>query len=199
MHDWAPVFVAIIVGMFSAPVWNFISHRSRWGESEIARLRRENGQHEREIAALKDRLAVLEHHYASHFARWILDAGKRFCWVNDKAMLTIFAPLGFGREAVLGKLFHDLVDKAAADEIERLDHAALANPGGAVSNLIRLHPDLPWMFVVKVAGTGREGELVYEGIAFRTNDPDIAIGAGIARTVAARIGAFDRLSGEASE
>lgn len=203
MESWVPILVALIGGVASAPVWNSVLRLLGRPQSEIDRLRKEVGEvrslHagcEEKVKGLTDRLAVIEHHHSSHFARWILDAHKRFSWVNDKALLTIFAPLGFGRDDVHGKTFHDLVDPSAASEIDRLDQAALANPGAAASNFIKLHPDLPLKCIVKVAGTGRDGELIYEGMAFRPNDPEIARGFGIARTAAARVIGIDRLAGD---
>lgn len=201
MESWAPILVALIGGVASAPVWNSFLRLLGRPQSEIARLRSEVGEvrtlHagcEEKVKGLQDRLAVIEHHHSSHFARWILDAHKRFAWVNDKALLTIFAPLGFGRDDVHGKTFHDLVDANAARELDRLDQAALANPGSTASNFIKLHPDLPLKCIVKVAGTGRDGELIYEGMAFRPNDPEVSAGFGLNRTHAARVAAFDRLA-----
>lgn len=41
------------------------------------------------------------------------------------------------------------------------------------------------MVIVKVAAIGREGGLVYEGYAYRTNDRMIADGQGVARQMEA--------------
>lgn len=201
LGGYAPIIAAVIAAIVSVPVWTALSRMFGFGATEMARLRSEvkemSARHatcEQEVDELKVRLAAVEHHHASHFARWLVDARKRIIWVNSKALLAIFAPLGLGRDEVEGKLFKDLIDPLAAAEIEHLEHAALASPGSAVSNLIRLHPDLPVMHVVKVAATGRDGELIYEGIAFRTNDPEISTGIGIVRNAAQRITSIDHLS-----
>jgi hypothetical protein len=157
-------------------------------ESEIGRLRtdvtsilaREHACEE-QLTDVKARLLAVEHHHGSYLARWVKDAAKRVLWINDKAFLSIFAPLGFSRDGVLGKTFGQLLEPSAAGEIDRLDQAALAHPELPASNIIQLHPLLPVMVVVKVAAIGREGELVFEGYAYRTNDRMISDGQGASR------------------
>jgi hypothetical protein len=200
----APIGAAIAAGLLGAPLWAYITARHQGAQQrevgEIDRLRAEvkeiKASHkacEDVVGELKERLAVVEHHHSSYLARWIKDAQKRVLWINDKALITIFAPLGLTRADVEGHTFAELLDPFAAAEVDRLDRAALAQHGAAVSSLIKLHPDLPIMHVVKVASVGREGELIYEGHAFRTNDPEIAVATGIARAVEQRELSADRL------
>lgn len=201
MADWVvPLVTALIAGLTSVPVWNSLQKFVGRGATEIDRLRLEvkeiKGHHqacEEMVVELKQRLMAVETHHASHFARWIVDAHKRVVWLNAKALLAIFAPLGLSRDDVEGRIFGELIAPDAATEIDRLDQAALAAPGAAVSTLLQLHPDLPVMHIVKVAATGREGELIYEGISFHANDPEVAIGLGIARQAAGRAVALDSL------
>lgn len=203
MPDWSVTLLcALLAAVTSVPVWNTISRLTGRGATEIDRLRLEvrglKEEHEtcqREVTDLKARIAVVEHHHASHFARWIRDAHKRILWANTRALLSIFAPLGYSKlDEVEGKAFGDIFDHAATKEIELLDQAALSNPGGTVSALIRLHPDLPLMHIVSVAAAGREGEVIYEGIAFRANDPVIAASLGIIRQAEQRIESLDHLT-----
>lgn len=194
MQDWVPVLVALIGAFFSAPVWQYVGRRFGWNVSEIDRLRKEHRRCEDQLRELTARVAIIEHHHSSAFARWISDAKRRVVWVNAKALVSIFGPMGLERDQIEGKTFRDLVDKPAADELDMLSAAALAHDGSAVSNLIRLHPDLPVMHIVKIAAAGRDGELIYEAIAFRMNDPDIALGQGIARTAIQRASSIDNLT-----
>jgi hypothetical protein len=210
ISDVAPVGAAIVAGLLGAPLWAYITARHQGAQQreigEIDRLRSEvkeiKASHtacENVVGELKERLAVVEHHHASYLARWVKDAQKRVLWINDKALITIFAPLGFSRADVEGRTFAELLDPFAAAEVDRLDRAALAQHGAAVSSLIKLHPDLPVMHVVKVASVGREGELIYEGHAFRTNDPEIANATGIGRAVEQREISAERLIRHAVE
>lgn len=162
--------------------------RDKREESEIARLREDERECradivrlEKTIADLQDRLTTVEHHHASYLARWFKDSTKRVTWLNDKAFLGIFAPLGLKREDVLGRTFAEVLDPMAAAEIDRLDQAALAHPDMPASNVIQMHPLLPVMVVVKIAAIGRAGDLVYEGYAYRTNDRMMTDGAGADR------------------
>jgi hypothetical protein len=196
------LLVAAVGGFFSAPVWNFFGKRLGWNETEIDRLRKEitrlGGQHqtcEDKVRELTERIAVIEHHHSSAFARWLSDAGRRIVYVNSKALISIFGPMGLTREQVEGKTFHDFIEPNVAAELDELAQAALARDGSAVSNLIKLHPDLPVMHVVKIAAAGRDGGLIYEAIAFRMNDPDIVLGIGVARNAAQRISSIDSLAG----
>lgn len=188
------IAVAVISGVLGGPVWGFLS---RWfdrsaerEEKEIERLRREikemreaEKQSRITISSLEARLVIVEQSHESHLARWIKDAHKRIIWLNSKAYLTIFAALGFDRDEIDGKTFGELLGPHAASEIERLDRVALNQPGAATSGLIQLHPDMPIMHIVKIAGTGRDGELIYEGYAYRPNDPDLAVSMGIERQI----------------
>lgn len=202
MTDWlVPLISAIVSGVTAVPVWNTIMKMTGRGATEIDRLRlevRENStKHarcEEKVAALAERILQIEHHHASAFARWILDVHKRITWVNSKALISIFGPIGLTRDEIEGRTFRDLLDKQAADELDRLAMAALNHDNTPVSNLIRLHPDLPVMQIVKMATDGRNGELIFEAIAFRTNDPDVIIGLGVARTAAQRRESIDRLA-----
>jgi hypothetical protein len=198
-------FVTLVTALAgSAGLWSFLTRRgdraAEREEKDVERLRAEvrelKDSHrtcEAEVDQLKARLAAVEHHHASYLARWIKGADKRVVWLNDKAVLSIFGPCGYTREQVIGHTFAELLDPIAAAEVDRLDRAALALPGAAVSSLIKLHPDLPVMHIVKVASSGRDGELIYEGHAFRTNDPDIALGAGLARHAEQRVASADRV------
>lgn len=169
-------------------------------ESEIVRLREDIRQAEERhqkceagLADVKARLTIVEHHHTSYLARWIKDATKRVIWLNDKAFLSIFAPLGLTREDVIESRFSEILDASASAETERLDQAALAHPEVAASNVIQLHPLLPAMIVVTIAAIGRDGELVFECYAYRTNDRMIADGMGAARTLEALGASGDHL------
>lgn len=162
--------------------------RDKREDSEINRLREDERECradiirlEGQLDELRSRLATVEHHHASYLARWFKGADKRVTWLNDKAFLSIFAPLGLTREEVVGRLFSEILDSQAAAEVDRLDQAALAQPDMPASNVIQLHPLLPVMVVVKIAAIGRAGDLVYEGYAYRTNDRMIVEGAGADR------------------
>lgn len=184
--------ISAIGGVLGAGFWTFLTRRgdraAEREKDEIGRLREElkelkDDRHScaEELQEVKERLAVVEHNHASHLARWIKDAQKRVIWINPKAMLAIFAPSGLTRDQVEGHTFAELLDPAAAAEIDRLDRAALAHPGSASSTVLQLHPDLPIMHIVKVAASGRDGELIYEGYAYTINDREIETGAGVER------------------
>lgn len=117
---------------------------------------------------------------------WIKDRNGRLVWLNDKAFLTLFAPLGYSRDELDGKTFRDLLDPVAAEEIELLAAAALAHPGNTQSILVQLHPDLPFLVVIKVASISESGEVQYEGCAYNPSDPEIRSAAGTRRQIIQR-------------
>jgi hypothetical protein len=181
------IVVAMITGGLGAVggvgIWTFLTKWLELGakrdSEEIARLRvdigeanRRHSECESRVAELDRRLEAVEHHHSSYMPRWIKNAGKRLVWVNSPAMLSIFAPLGYSRSDVVGRTFSELLDIDAAEEVDRMDRAALALPGKAVSTILQLHVSLPAMVVVKVAGAGRDGEVIYEGYAYCPNDPE---------------------------
>jgi hypothetical protein len=157
-------------------------------QSEIKRVRADltkvqdahKGCEER-VATLERRLESVEHHHASLLPRWIKDANKRIRWINGAAMVSVFGPLDLARDQVEGHTFAELLDMEAARELDRTDRAALARPGMPISTLLQLHSKLPLMHIVKVAGAGRDGELVYEGYAYCMNDPADALDRGVRR------------------
>lgn len=161
-------------GVGGIGLWNFLTKRleirSARETREEDRLRADHEKCLERVETLERRLEIVEAHHSSLFARWIKDAGKRLSWVNGRAMATIFGPLGYTRDQVEGRRFQDLLDVEAAREIDLLDEAALAHPGCAVWSMLQLHPRLPLMIVVKVAGIGRDQELIYEGQAYELND-----------------------------
>lgn len=117
---------------------------------------------------------------------WIKDRHGRLVWLNDKAFLTLFAPLGYARDELDGKTFRDLLDPVAAEEVELLDQAALAHPGHTQSILVQLHPDLPFLVVIKVASISEAGDVQYEGCAYNPSDPEIRSAAGARRQIIQR-------------
>lgn len=177
--------LSIVSALIGGGIWSFaatwLGKRSDDRQSEIGRLREDHRRCENKVEALERRLEAIEHHHSSLVPRWIMDAGKRIRWINGAAMVAIFGPLGKTRDEVEGRTFFDLLDVEAAREIDRLDRAALARPGTAVSTLLQLHSLLPPMHIVKVAGCGRDGELIYEGYAYCTNDPVDLLDRGLRR------------------
>lgn len=176
--------VGVVSALLGGPAWSFLSSWLKLGasqkQSEIARL----DAHVEKLTAslaecedrhdvLESRLRAVEQKSTSYFAMWIKDRNGRLIWLNDKAFLTIFAPLGYTRDELAGKTFRDLLDPTAADEVDLLDKAALAHPGATQSLLIQLHPDLPYLVVIKVASVSESGEVQYEGAAYNPSDPDI--------------------------
>jgi hypothetical protein len=147
-------------------------------DRELARLLREYAREKAEhaecrarIDQMERRLEAVEHHHTSLVPRWIEDGSKRILWVNDAAMMQIFAPLQKTRDEVEGHSFRDLLGMEAARELDRLDRSALARPGIAASSLLTLYSSLKPMHVAKVAGVGRDRELIYEGYAYCANEP----------------------------
>ena len=182
-----PVVIAL-VGVLSAAVggglWSFLGSWLKLGhmgrrsafrdlQANVERLSTELSSCEERHGVLENRLRAVENKTTSYFAMWIKDRNQRLVWLNDKAFLTIFAPLGYTRNELDGKTFRDLLDPTAADEIALLDKAALAHPGATQSLLIQLHPDLPYMVVIKVASISDSGDVQYEGCAYNPSDPDI--------------------------
>lgn len=190
-----------VTSIASVGLWNLVALvlKRKWSVGD--RQRKSHEECLREVEALKERVAIIEHHHNCYLARWIKDADRRVIWFNAKAMLAIFGPLGKTREEVLGKTFAELLlDPVASAEIDRLDEAALAHPECAAHCPIRLHPNLPVMIVVKVAAVGREGELVFEGYAYRTNDSLITAGFGADRQrLAIAASAMHKIDGAAGD
>jgi hypothetical protein len=183
MFELGPVVTtAIVASIGSVGLWKVVekSLERWWNRTDT--LEDKHARCVEEVEELKARVAVIEHHHTSYLARWIRDATRRVVWINDKALLSIFAPLDLTREQVIGKTLAELpFDQVAVAEVDRLDAAALAHPEVAASNVIQMHPLLPLMVIVKVAAVGRDGELVFEGYAYRTNDRMIADGFGADR------------------
>lgn len=117
---------------------------------------------------------------------WIKDRAGRIVWLNDKAFLTLFAPLGHARDELDGKKFQDIFDPVAAAEIDMLQQAALAHPGHTQSILLQLHPDLPFLVIIKVASISDSGEVQYEGCAYSPSDPEIRNAMGVRRQIVQR-------------
>lgn len=190
-----------IVGVISAVagggIWTFFASWLNIGaakrkdelgrlDTEVTRLREELGHCEENHVVLETRLRAVENKTTSYFAMWIKDRNGRLVWLNDKAFLTLFAPLGYARNELDGKTFRDLLDPVAADEIDLLDKAALAHPGNTQSILIQLHPDLPFLIVIKVASVSDSGDVQYEGVAYNPSDPEIRNAMGTRRQVIQR-------------
>jgi hypothetical protein len=189
-HPLLALIVTLVVGVVGgAGLWNFAAKwlelRERREETEVGRLRNDveavkkaHQACERNLEGLALRLEAVEHHHSSYLPRWIKDARKRIVWINSAALVAIFGRVGYTRTDVIGRTFAELLDVEAAREIDGLDRLALALPGQAVSTLLALHPQLPLMVIVKVAGSGRDGEIIFEGYAYRQNPPDIDVARG---------------------
>jgi PAS domain-containing protein len=178
--------------------WLNVGHTKRKDElthlkGEVGSLREELATCEGRHGILETRLRAVEQRNGSYFALWIKDRHRRLVWLNDKAFLTLFAPLGYARDELDGKTFADLLDPAAAAEIEQLDRAALAHPGATQSILLQLHPDLQFMVVIKVAAIAESGDVQYEGCAYSPGDPEIRSAAGSRRQIIQRAETLDRL------
>lgn len=198
--------VGVILG--GGGVWAYLNgwanRKITREESEITRLRGDVQKLRDELSdcetrhdTLEKRIEGLEQAQDSHLARWIKDSDRRLTWCNAKAFLTIFAPLGYTRDFVQGKSFADLgrFDQEAVAEIDRLDEAALAHDGAATTTMVKLHPLLPLMHIVKVAAAGKMGELIFEGYAYRSNDPDVDVALGAMRQREAIIQSTERMAG----
>jgi hypothetical protein len=163
-------------GGISAIVVKWLEKKSDREESEIGRLREDVAQckesHEeceRRFHELSERLRAVEASTPSYLARWVKDQDKVLIWMNDRAYLTMFAPLGWSRSEVLDKRFEDLLGEGAGETmrlLEDLDMRALKAPGVVQSAVLQLHPDLPAMVIVKVAFVAGDGLLRYEGSSF---------------------------------
>lgn len=206
-----PLTIALVsIGgaIVGGPVWSFLSTllnigagkrktEHEWLKSRVTELATLLQDCEAKHGILETRLRAVERRDASYIALWIKDRSGRLVWLNDKAFLTIFAPLGLARDELDGKTFRDLLDPAAALEIEQLDKAALAHPGATQSILIQLHPDLPFMVVIKVAAIAENGDVQYEGCAFNPGDPEIRSAAGVRRQIIQRAGSLESKLGDA--
>ena len=184
---------AIVGGGLSTFASTFLTAKVTGRKDEVSRLdqhvtqlRDELSQCEERHGVLETRLRAVEQRSTSYFAMWIKDRHGRLVWLNDKAFLTLFAPLGYSRDELDGKTFRDLLDPMAAEEIELLDRAALAHPGHTQSILIQLHPDLPFLVVIKVASISEAGEVQYEGCAYNPSDPEIRSAQGTRRQIIQR-------------
>lgn len=189
--------VGVVSAVLGGGIWTFFASWMNIGvakrkdeltrlDAEVKRLREELGGCEEKHGVLEVRLRAVENKTTSYFAMWIKDRHGRIVWLNDKAFLTLFAPLGYTRNELDGKTFRDLLDPVAADEIDLLDKAALAHPGATQSILIQLHPDLPFLIVIKVASVSESGEVQYEGCAYNPSDPEIRTAMGTRRQLIQR-------------
>lgn len=191
-----PILTLVLGG---GSVWTFLTQRRQRldtrEESEIGRLRTElkelksdHADCQDKIGKLEERLDTIEQHHSSQLARWIKDDDKRIRWVNSRAMMLIFAPLGYSRSQIEGRTFGEIgLDVTSITEIDRLDRLAVMYPGEAAWTMLTIRrtdappgamTTLAPLYVIKVAGIGRDGDLVYEGCAFR----------GVGRDEADRIG-----------
>jgi len=186
--------IAATAAVVGGGLWTFLSNWLNIGQSsrkdaltrldgEVSKLSEELSTCEARHGVLETRLRAVEQRNGSYFALWIKDRHRRLVWLNDKAFLTLFAPLGYARDELDGKTFADLLDPVAAAEIENLDRVALAHPGATQSVLVQLHPDLQFMVVIKVAAIAENGDVQYEGCAYSPGDPDIRAANGVRRQV----------------
>ena len=122
--------VTAMVGLGGAivggPLWNFLIARLNMGaakeERESDRLRSdladERKGHKECLSRLEElerRVEMVEHHHGSYLARWIVqDSSRRIVWLNNQALIMIFAPLGYSRVDVVGRRFVDLLEADAA-------------------------------------------------------------------------------------
>lgn len=182
---------AIGGGGVTAFVLKLLDRKDKLEENEITRLRKDVDEARKsnkecesrfeQLAAdhrnLEGRLRAVEASTPSYLARWVKDQHKRIIWLNDRAYMTLFAPLGWARSEVLDKTFSELLGDGANEamlQLDMLDRAALRHPGEVQSLIIQLHPDLPAMVLVKVAfADPSDGLLRYEGSSFVPNSfPD---------------------------
>jgi hypothetical protein len=187
---YSPIVIAaasIGSALATSGVWLFLTEVFKIGSAkrkdELESLRISHAECEKKYKELETRLEALEHSRDSQFARWIKDRNGCIVWMNSKAYLMLFAPLGYSREELTAKTFRQLFDPGVGAEIEALDYAALTNSGVAQPILIQLHPNLPFLNIVKVAYSGASGEVQYEGIAYQPGDPEIRHAAGVKRQV----------------
>lgn len=146
-------------------------------KAQLAESKAAHAQCEEKVEALSERIDTIEQHHSSLLARWIKDDDKRIRWVNSRAMMLVFAPLGYSRGQIERKTFAELgLDLTTVTEIDRLDRLAVMHPGETATTMLTIRREgappgalreLPPMFVAKVAGIGRDGDLIYEGCAFR--------------------------------
>lgn len=207
---FVPLLIAVISAIGGGGVWAFLT---RWfdrnketEQSEIVRLRDDIAESKKAHSACEDKVAELErrvetveHHHASQLPRWIMNASRRIEWVNDAAMMAIFVRLELDREDVIGRTFGELLDAQASTEIGRLERAALADPPNAVSSQVTMLLGQPAMHVVIVACMGRLQELIYEGYAFRAQDPATLDARGEERRLEQHGATKIRLSGRLDE
>lgn len=186
-------------------LWTWMQLRGRMGylqrKDELARaletiktMKDEHKACQELIEAMEKRMRVIEHSRDSFLARWMKDDKGRLTWMNDKAFLTLFAPLQLSRHQLEGKTFSELgFDSNAVMNVELLDAAARAHHGYAASSLIQMHPLLPPMNIIKIAWVGGDGDLVYEGYAYHIMDPEIRSGIGTRRAVAQIASSFQNI------
>lgn len=183
----------------SAIVVKWMELRHAGNKSEIERLRsdvadckKSHEDCEHRYMELSERLRAVEASTPSYLARWVKDQDKVLIWMNDRAYLSMFAPLGWSRTECLDKRFEDLLGEGSGETvrlIDELDQRALRSPGEVHSTVLQLHPDLPAMVVVKVAFIAGDGLLRYEGSSFVPNGlsgPAGVIRQRLARDLASR-------------
>lgn len=193
-------------GGFSFVLGKLIDRGHAREQGEIARLRKDIDDAKEDLLICKDahdncetrlneiseRLRAVEASTPSYLARWVKDQNKRLLWLNDRAYLMLFAPLGLSRHEVMDRDFGDLFGEGSGEAvrlIDDLDVLALKRPGEVQSALMQLHPSLPIMAILKVAFIGDDGLLRYEGCAYVPNglaDSISAIRAHQATDAAAR-------------
>lgn len=203
--SWPEILLALaaIVGSggVGAIVVKLIDRRAASEESEIQRLRvdvaactEKHADCERKYEQLEIRLRAVEASTPSYLARWVKGQDKRLLWCNDRAYMTMFAPLGWARDQVLDKTFEELLGEGSGSAIrllDKMDRAALRRPGQVQSVGLQLHPDLPTMIVAKVAFAAEDGNLRYEGCSFVPNQ--FATDIGAQRQIEARTNAAEEL------
>lgn len=195
------IVAALSGGGISFVIGKLIDRRHASEQSEIQRLREDfdkcEKRHEecqRDLTELSERVRAVEASTPSYLARWVKGQDKKLIWLNDRAYLMLFAPLGWHRSDVLDKTFDDLLGEGAGEAIkmiEELDVLALQHPGETHSMVLQLHPSLPTMAVIKVAFVAADGLLRYEGCAYVPNGLSESI--GVIREARARQAASRRL------
>lgn len=125
-------------------------------EKDRDRLQSQIGHNQDEIKTLKEQLSAL---YAVRLdirmPTWMTTLDHRYLNINDIAIQLIFAPLGLGREDVIGMTDEYLWTPRVCQELNQLDKRALSSPlKHAYKHELRFHKALPlfnfYKYVIQV-------------------------------------------------
>lgn len=141
-----------------------------FGIRQIQKMQRTVRHLEKENEILRAQISAIVRSNALSLSVWTKGVDRRVRWASPRALRVLFAPLGLGEDDVMGKTFTEIFGTEVGGQIEELDKRAMAELDSTQIDIIRLHPELVPMVIIKTVTEDEDGRTVFQGIAIRLLD-----------------------------